>query len=225
VAVRDFEKANELVAKIIGAMSEEGEGWTKTEKDGVQFFSQPMENPWLSFSPTLALSKDRLVLGHDAAGVEAVMKRGAPDSSQLTAADGFKAAERLLPAGKDLFVYFDTALIYSRLDAALRPMLIMAAAFMPSIGNTVDLGKLPEAEIVTRHLSPIVMTQRYENDGYVTESIGPVSMFQAVIAAAAGMGFGGPMLKDKLPPFGTATGATPPAVLIPAPSPTPSPDE
>jgi hypothetical protein len=72
-------------------------------------------------------------------------------------------------------------LLYSRLDAALRPMLLMSAAFMPAISDYVDVGKLPAPEIVTKHLSPIVSSQRYEGDGYVTESVGPVSLSEVAI--------------------------------------------
>lgn len=187
--VKDFAKANEFVGKIVGAMSEE-QPWTRSEKDGVQYFSQPPANPMLPIAATIALSQDRLVGGHDLAGVENIMKRGASHGSELVDSDTFKAAEHALPAGKDLFVYVDTALLYGRLDAALRPMLIMAAAFMPNIADTVDLGKLPEPEIVTKHLSPITMIQRYENDGYIMESIGPISLFQAVGVIGAGASVG-----------------------------------
>jgi hypothetical protein len=55
-------------------------------------------------------------------------------------------------------------------------MLLMSAAFMPSISDYVDVGKLPAPEIVTKHLSPIVSSQWYDGDGYVTESTGPVTL-------------------------------------------------
>lgn len=55
-------------------------------------------------------------------------------------------------------------------------MLLMSAAFMPAMSDYVDVTKLPPAETVTKHLSPIVLSQRYERDGYVTESIGPVTL-------------------------------------------------
>jgi hypothetical protein len=229
VPVKDFTKAGELLGKITSAMSDEDQAWTKTEKDGVQYLSQAPTNPFLSIAVTVALSNDRLVVGHDLAGVESVVKRNASRGSELASSDPFKTAERLLPPGKDLFVYFDTALTYARLDSALRPMLIMAAAFMPSIGDSVDLGKLPEPGVVTKHLSPIVMTQRYENDGYVTESIGPISMFQAGVAAIAATGAGATFYKDKLPNFGgtAAPSASSPQrhIPVPSPSPTESPDE
>ncbi len=207
--VKDFAKASELLGKIMTAMDDEDQPWSKTEKDGVQYFSQKPTNPLVPIAATIALSNERLVGGHDRAGVENMVKRTAMRGTELAGSDAFKAAERLLPAGKDLFVYIDMQLLYTRLDAALRPMLIMAAAFMPNIGDTVDLGKIPDPQVVTRHLSPIVVTQRYENDGYVMESIGPISMLQALVGSTAATALEkGPFQRDSLS-------------LFPGPSPTP----
>jgi hypothetical protein len=59
----------------------------------------------------------------------------------------------------------------------------MGAAFMPAIADTVDLSKLPPADVITKHLSPIVMSQNYDRDGYVAESVGPVPLYQTVLGA------------------------------------------
>src|SRR5205823_5820223 len=80
------------------------------------------------------------------------------------------------------------ALIYTRFDASLRPLLAMGAAFLPSLSDTIDLGKLPPADIVARHVSPTVMSQSYRGDGYVAESLGSIPLYQTVIGGiAAGM--------------------------------------
>jgi hypothetical protein len=60
-------------------------------------------------------------------------------------------------------------------------MLLMSAAFMPAVSDYVDVSKLPPPEVVTKHLSPIVSSQRYDGDGYVAESIGPVTLNQAAL--------------------------------------------
>ncbi|HAK07368.1 MAG TPA: hypothetical protein DCO65_08925, partial [Spartobacteria bacterium] len=91
------------------------------------------------------------------------------------------AAVRSVPAPTNFFTYVDVALLYGRLDTTLRPMLIMSAAFIPAIGDYVDVSKLPAPEIVTRHLSPIVSSQRYDRDGYVAESVGPITLNQATV--------------------------------------------
>ena len=62
-------------------------------------------------------------------------------------------------------------------------MLFMGAAFLPAIAETVDFSKLPAPEVITKHLSPIVMSQSYDGDGYIAESVGPVTVYQTVIGA------------------------------------------
>src|SRR5262249_39401940 len=60
----------------------------------------------------------------------------------------------------------------------------------PSLNEKIDLRKWPDPGVVTRHLSPIVMSENYAKDGYVTESVGPVTLYQAVVvslASAAGV--------------------------------------
>ena len=67
------------------------------------------------------------------------------------------------------------------------------AALMPSVAENVDVGKLPAAEVITAHLSPLVISQSYSGQGYRVEALGPVSIFQAavggIVASGAGAGF------------------------------------
>ncbi|PYK20664.1 MAG: hypothetical protein DME55_01555 [Verrucomicrobia bacterium] len=163
-------------SKIIEAFTRADEGaiWTQTEKDGVRYFSKQSAATLVAITPTIALSGQILIAGLNPVSVEEAVKRSTSSSSELANSQTYKAAERLLPAPTNFFSYVDTALLYSRLDAALRPMLLMAAAFVPAIARSVDLGKLPSPEVITKHLSPIVSSQRYDRDGYVAESLGPI---------------------------------------------------
>ena len=145
-----------------------------------------MQTPASLFAvaPTIGLSSKLLVVGLDSASVEATLKSA---SSGLNQVANYKSAVRALPDPTNFFAYVDLPTLYSRLDAALRPMLLMAPIFLPGISQQVDVTKLPAPEIVTKHLSPIVSSQRYDGDGYVTESIGPVTLtqFGAVIGVPA----------------------------------------
>jgi hypothetical protein len=103
-------------------------------------------------------------------------------------------------------------------------MLVMAAAFMPRIAETVDLNKLPEAEVITQHLSPLVLSQSFTGDGYLTSSIGPVSVYQAVLGVATISGLGTAFYQRQLQ--GGAGDPMPNATLPdPEPEETPEPDE
>src|SRR5260370_27786977 len=118
------------------------------------------------------------------------MKGSGTGSAGLSDSSTYKAAERLLPAPTNFFAYVDTAQLYSRLDASLRPMLLMAAAFVPAVAGSIDPTKLPAAEVITKHLSPIVSSQRYDGDGYIAESIRPITLDQLGKAVALFSSFG-----------------------------------
>ena len=181
--VKDFARARKVVEVMTHAIDEDA-AWTKNEKNGVVYFSMQTTAALLAVTPTIALSNQRLVVGLDAVSVESAITRSGKSSSGLANSPTYKSAARNVPAPTGAFVYVDTALLYSRLDDALRPMLLMSAAFMPAISDYVDAGKLPAPDVVAKHLSPIVSSQRYEHDGYVTESIGPVTLSEAAVGLA-----------------------------------------
>jgi len=178
--VKDTTKAEQMVEAL--TKLDEDAIWARTEKDGVRYFSMQSPASLIAITPTIAFSSRILVAGLDQGSVEAAMKRPGSTGSDLSSSQTYKAAARAIPAPTNLFTYIDTGLLYTRLDATLRPMLLMSAAFMPAVNNYVDSTKLPPPEVVTKHLSPIVASQRYDRDGYVAESVGPVTLTQAAIA-------------------------------------------
>jgi hypothetical protein len=182
--VKDAGKANRIVTTITTAKTNDTQ-WTPAEKDGIHYYSSGPAGQLFSFSPTIGLSDRMLVVGPDSGSVEAAMKRSATGASELAAARNFQNAESAVPTAQQVFVYVDPALVYARFDTAVRPLLAMGAAFLPAVSETVDLGKLPQADVITKHLSPIVMSQSYRGDGYVAESVGPVPLYQTVIGAVA----------------------------------------
>jgi hypothetical protein len=117
------------------------------------------------------------------------VKRGDLTGPGLAQSSAYKSAARALPDPTNSFVYVDLPLLYNRLDASVRPMLMMAAMFMPTLSGSVDLNKVPPAEIVTKHLSPVVSSQRYDRDGYVAESVGPVTVTQLAVVVGVPIAF------------------------------------
>jgi hypothetical protein len=179
--VKDFARASKLVEALTHGIDEDAP-WTKTEKNGVLYFYMQKPAALLAITPTLALSNRALIVGFDSVSVESAINRTNQSSSALSNSPTYKTAARAVPAPTGAFIYIDLATLYTRLDAALRPMLLMSAAFMPAISDYVDIGKLPPPEIVAKHLSPIVSSQRYDGDGYVTESSGPVTLSETALA-------------------------------------------
>jgi len=208
--VSDSAKANKIVTTITASNNDDVR-WTHREKDGVHYYSTGAGLPLFSFSPTIGLSDRMLVLGPESGSVEAAVKHGM-GSSELAATRNFQNAERAVPTARQAFVYLDPALVYTRFDASLRPLLAMAAAFLPALSDTVDVSKLPPADVVARHLSPTVMSQSYHGDGYLAESVGSVPLYQTVIGAMGVMAVTTHHSQEQ---------ATPP-VSFPTPSPSAS---
>jgi hypothetical protein len=105
-------------------------------------------------------------------------------------------------------------------------MLFMGAAFLPGIAETIDLNKLPAPEVITKHLSPIVMSQSYERDGYMAESIGPVTIYQTLLGAGALGGAAAVLYQQQTHgSMLTHNRPSPGPVIAPALSPSPSPED
>ena len=213
VPVKDTARAGKIVETLLRA--DEEATWAQTEKDGVRYFSKQSLASFVAITPTIALSDRILIAGLNPVSVEEAIKHGSSGSSELADSQTYQAAARLLPAPTNFLAYIDTALLYSRLDASLRPMLLMAAAFVPAVAGSIDASKLPAAEVITKHLSPIICSQKYERDGYLAESIGPITLDQLGIGVAILSGFGASARQTGWSP---APIATPPAS---SPSPTP----
>ena len=100
----------------------------------------------------------------------------------------------------------------------------MSATLSPTLGRNIEAARLPPPEAIAKHLSPIVMSQRYEDDGYVTRSVGPVTFREATIGLVGGVAGLLIYLQEGLKGGGhlRAQPANPSAPPPSAPSPTPS---
>jgi hypothetical protein len=228
-AVKDLARAKKIITVLAHGIDEDGQ-WRETDRDGVHYWSMTTTPSLISLRPIIALSNRVCVAGIESASVEAAVRRS-ENPSELAASDAYKRAARSVPDPTNFFSYVDPGLLYSRLDATLRPMLLMSAAFLPAVNEYVDVTKLPQAEVITRHLSPIVCSQHYSGRGYVAESIGPITLNQSGIgigllaglgalgyqhglgAGLKGLGGFGPI------PFGSGTSSLPSASATPHPTP------
>jgi hypothetical protein len=218
-AVKDTAKANQIVTTITASKSDDFH-WRHREKEGAHYYSSNSGLELFSFSPTIGLSDRMLVIGPDSGSVEAAMKRSANGSSELAATRNFQNAERAVATPQQAFVYLDTALVYARFDTSLRPLFAMGAAFLPALSDTIDVSKLPPAEIVARHISPTVMSQSYRGDGYVAESVGSVPFYQTVVGAISAGVIATTFAHSQ--EYGAPPVSLPTASPTPSPSPTPT---
>lgn len=217
--VKDAERAKK-VASVLAHTSDDDAVWMETDRNGVHYIAMKSAPGFLVLRPTIAVSSRVMIVGLDPGSVEAAIARSESPTSELSKSPTYRNAAQLLPAPTNFFAYVDLALLYSRLDATLRPILLMGAAFMPGVNDHVDLSRVPPAEVVTKHLSPIVSSQRYKNDGYITESIGPITLNQSGIALVALSVIGG-QRDGWLSGLGAPSLFTPKPNLQPTPSPAP----
>jgi hypothetical protein len=178
LALRDAGRARKIAAAIASS-----NGWQNSSRNNADYYSAPA-SVLPVVTPTIAVSDRFLVAGSNAAIVDAVVSP-ASGGGALAGSEKFRSASKLVPEPSQIFVYLDLAGLYSRFDATVRPILQMGAAFVPSLSERLDPTKLPPADVVTKHLSPVVGSTSYVNGGYRSESAGTITIEQAVIAGGA----------------------------------------
>jgi hypothetical protein len=60
--------------------------------------------------------------------------------------------------------------------------------FNPSVRNAIDVNQLPPTEAISKHLQPIVYSSANLPEGFLAESIGPVTLTQTFLGAGLSMG-------------------------------------
>ncbi len=220
-AVKDGARARKIVDALTHGTGPD-EHWEQADRNGAHYWSLVSASGWFSIRPVMALSDRVWVAGLDAPSVDEAVQRASQPAPGLADSEAYRKAEGLVPAPTKFFAYVDPAQIYSRIDATVRPFLFMGALFVPA-ASSVDLGKIPPPETVTKHLSPIVASQRYAGNGYIAESVGPLTLNQAGLGVAVLGGFGA-MAYHKMNPLDGLKGLPlplPGAKQAPASSPTP----
>lgn len=185
--VRDAARARKI-ADALTSVALAGASWTRSEKDGVSYYTTSGFGGFVPIRPALAVSDRMWVAGTDAAAIEAAVLQKAAPAGKLQKSAGFHEAEARVAAGDSAFNYIDAKLLFERADAAMRPLLLMSATIYPALGNKIDAAKLPPADAIAKHLSPIVMSQRYTGDGYLSETIGPITFNEATIGLVGVIG-------------------------------------
>jgi hypothetical protein len=221
--VRDSDRARKIV-EALTSIPIEGTEWTRDEQNGATVFTVQPFGSQLPLVPTISLSEKAIYLGTESVAVENLRTRLAKPARDLENSARFRDAVALVPKPDCAFDYVDTQQAWERLDAALRPFLAMSATLYPALGNGVDLRKVPPSEVVTKHLSPIVMSQRYEKEGYVTDSAGPVTFRAATLGLGVAIGGSLVHLRQGLKDGGNPPSATmtPPISATASPFPTSS---
>ena len=204
--VRDHIAAAKFVDNLTNTLSAEA-GWQTSQADGLAFHT--LASPGVSFvSPTLTLSSKHLILGLNPPEVHEAAKREDVVTPNFTGSETYKTAMTAVEKPGVAFAYLDSQAFFERLYGALKPVAMLGAAFVfPQAGEYVDLGKLPPAEAISKHLSPTVLSETSDNEGILLESVGSFTCGEAVVVVAGGSAAAAiPVLEKR---FGLLPGGKP----------------
>src|SRR4029453_15128581 len=140
VAVHDGARARKIADAIASSS-----GWQKISRNNAEYYAAPTSGVLVVVSPTIAVSDRFLVAGLNAASVDGVISPTTAGGG-LAGSEKFRSASKLVPDPSQIFFYLDLAGLYSRLDATVRPILQMGAAFVPGLSQRLDPSKLPPTE-------------------------------------------------------------------------------
>lgn len=185
VSIEDRAKAGTALSSVIGLFAP---GAVVSEKFDATIYEFPQAGIQL-LDPTVALTDDLLMVASNASLLTPILDSSA---KRTTLADNpmFQGAASDWTPDANAFLYADTRGIFERVYNAARPVLIFGASLVPDATKYIDVSKLPETTTISQHLSPIVFSQKSSDGGFLLESSGPITLYQAIILIAGGAGAG-----------------------------------
>ena len=183
-----------------------GGGLPKKEIDGVRYYEFPaLGRGLVRIAPVLALTDKALLCGVDIDSVSDSVKGAAqaqPGGATVDQSEDFRAAGALVVKPTDSFGYIDSRQLFESIFGphGLGRAFLVAAAFSPA-SKYADFGKVPPAEEISRHLKPMVYSQSTDENGSLTESVGPVTFTEFLCGLGMGGGVYG-MTQERVGAFG-----------------------
>ncbi len=180
--VKDRKQAESLADATLTTL---GVTTTGRELHGAKVYGFP--SPIQLIDPSIAVGDKFLYASLTGAELERALavQAGTPT---LESAAAFKPALAEYKVDAQAFGYLDSKALFEGIYNRVRPVAIFAAAMSQDVGKYVDVDKLPETEVISRHLSAIVYTTKQVSDGWMIESSGPVTLSQAFFVGALGGG-------------------------------------
>ncbi len=132
-------------------------------------------------APTFAFHENLLLAGMTAFDVEETLSQ-AGSSETLEHSSSFAPALTRYNSQNILFSFLNAKQLFERAYAMLRPVIIFSTALSPDILQVIDTSKLPSTTSISKHLHPIVSTQQLQGNMMVFDSIGPITLDQALLA-------------------------------------------
>jgi len=184
LAVLEVKDRQRVTALVEGLLGKVGVATTASELHGARVVGFPAAKIQL-IDPALAINEKFVYASLTGSELERALS-AQPGAPTLETAASFKPALPAYKADGQAFGYLDCKGLFEGIYNRVRPIAIFAAAMSSDVGTYVDVNKLPETETISRHLSPIVYSNRQLSDGWLIESSGPVTLSQVFFAGAIG---------------------------------------
>ncbi len=184
VDVRDQAAAGKYVDDLTNTLSAEA-AWSVSHADGATFHTLSGANGGF-INPTLTLTPKHLIVGLNLPEVREAARREPAGGANFTATDAYRGTMASVTVPNNAFIYIDGSAFFERLYGSLRAFAVFGALFYPRLGDYVDLTKLPDTKTISKHLAPTVFSQKTDDQGSFSESVGSVTVGQAGFALAGG---------------------------------------
>jgi hypothetical protein len=183
--LRDRDRARGLLDSMTG--QEVGAGrWGREQRGDTWVYTAPTAPGLPLASPVLGLMDGFLLFSLSDQAADWPMNRLKARHQGLASTRAFEDAARWVVPPSGAYGYLDLRGAFERTYGTFRPFLGMALALAPETAGYVDASKLPGAEPIARHLSPVVFSSSTTEDGTFIESVGPVTLSQLFFGAAVG---------------------------------------
>jgi hypothetical protein len=192
--LRDPPQAQKAVELLAGGQLG-NTAWHHTQEGDAEVFDLPNVT---TLTPTVALKDKRLAIGLDPNSVLASL---APVSQEggLAKVPSFAETSRRLSKPTIAFGYVDAKALFERLYGACRPLLMLWGGIHPAARELIDVSKLPSTGSISIHLKPIAFSCCELPDGFLAESIGPITFTQSALGVGIGAGSAlAPWAKSRL---------------------------
>lgn len=183
IPAQDRAKAQQFIEQTLASFT----GQASIAKEGDTSIYQFDSAGGGLFHPSLALVDSYVIAAVDANDLQGILA-SRRDNTTLAKNPRFAKESSFFKSANRGFGYIDAAAIFEQSYGKLRPVLQFAAAVSPSQSDLWDLSSLPETANITKHLNPIVYSQRAITEGLVLESRGPITINQAA-ALLFGLGW------------------------------------
>jgi hypothetical protein len=222
---RDAESAAKLAESIASSPADFG-AWKREQLDGGPLYTLKLPGIAALISPVMTVSGKSVLIGLDFDALKKSAERAKTGSGGgLAKSEDFHRAEALVGKPTNAFGYADTRAFFLRIYDTAKPALMLWMMMSPEANKVVDPSKLPPADAIAKHLTPIVCSQAAVENGTLAESVGPVTFGQALIGFVAGATAAGAQMQGQIPHAMPAPRVqhTPAPLVIPPPSPKPAP--